>query len=91
MSVQSLVENAVKHSIVVQSGGSIRIAAAVRHGLLRVEVQDTGPGFSLAAVPAGHGPDNLVQRLTTLFGESAGLGVFQRDHHSVVEMTLPAE
>jgi two-component system sensor histidine kinase AlgZ len=90
MSVQSLVENAVKHSIAVQSGGTILIAAAVQQGLLRVEVQDTGPGFSLADVRAGHGLDNLVQRLTALFGESAGLRVFQRAHHCVVEMSLPA-
>jgi two-component system sensor histidine kinase AlgZ len=91
MSVQSLVENAVKHSIAVQSGGTILIAAAVEHGRLRGEVHDTGPGFSLAAVPAGHGLDNLVQRLTALFGDSAGLRVFQCDHYSVVEMSLPAE
>ena len=91
LSVQSLVENAVKHGIAVQSGGSILIAAVVQDGQLRVEVCDTGPGFSLASVSAGHGLDNLVQRLTALFGDSAGLRVYRRDHHSVVEMTLPAE
>jgi sensor histidine kinase YesM len=92
MSVQSLVENAVKHSVATQSGGTcISISAEVQDGRLQVEVRDTGPGFSLAVVPAGHGLDNLVQRLAALFGDSAGLRVFKRDQYSVVEMSLPAE
>jgi sensor histidine kinase YesM len=89
MSVQSLVENAVKHGIMARGAGDIFVKAVVDGASLRVEVRDTGPGFDLTAVPAGHGLDNLVERLRALFGDSAGLRVFRRDDHSVVEMALP--
>lgn len=90
MSVQALVENAVKHGITPQStGGEILVAASAENGSLRIEVRDTGPGFNLTAVPAGHGLENLVERLDALFGSKARLNVFQRNGHSVVEMVLP--
>jgi LytS/YehU family sensor histidine kinase len=90
MSVQSLVENAVKHGIMAHGGGggiSIEVSLDASH--LRIEVRDTGPGFDLTAVPAGRGLDNLVERLRTLFGDAAGLRVFRREEQSVVEMALP--
>ena len=90
LSVQSLVENAVKHGITPQrGGGEVRVTASADTGNLRIEVQDTGPGFDLAAIRAGHGLDNLVGRLNALFGEKARLNVLRRDGKSVVEMVLP--
>jgi sensor histidine kinase YesM len=90
MSVQSLVENAVKHGIMARGdGGAIVVKASVDGTHLRIEVCDTGPGFDLTAVPPRHGLDNLVERLRALFGDSAGLRVFRREHQSVVEMALP--
>jgi sensor histidine kinase YesM len=90
MSVQSLVENAVKHGITPQSGGGVyRVTASADQGNLRIEVRDTGPGFDLAAIPAGHGLDSLVERLDALFGAKARLNVLRRDGYTVVEMVLP--
>ena len=90
MSVQVLVENAVKHGIAPQrGGGEILVAASAEDGSLRIEVCDSGPGFNLTAIPAGHGLDNLVERLDALFGDKARLNVFKRDGQSVVEMVLP--
>lgn len=90
MSVLSLVENAVKHGITPQrGGGEILVAASVEEGNVKIEVSDTGPGFDLTAIPAGHGLDNLVDRLDALFGANAHLNVFRRDGRSVVEMVLP--
>jgi LytS/YehU family sensor histidine kinase len=90
MSVQSLVENAVKYGITPQSGGGMfLVTASGDNGNLRIEVQDTGPGFNLAAIQAGHGLDNLVQRLDALFGPKARLNVLRRDRYSVVEMVVP--
>ena len=90
MSVQALVENAVKHGIAPCSGGGeVWVTASADDGSLRIEVRDTGPGFDLTAIPAGHGLDNLVERLDALFGEKARLNVFRKDGHSVVEMVLP--
>ncbi len=90
MSVQSLVENAVKHGITpLSSGGEVLVTASAENGGLRIEVRDTGPGFDLTAIPTGHGLDNLVERLDALFGAKARLNFLQRDGYSVVEMVLP--
>jgi len=90
MSIQSLVENAVKHGITPQSGGGeVLVTAVGDNGNLRIEVRDSGPGFDLAAIPAGHGLDSLVERLDALFGAKARLNVLRRDGYSVVEMVLP--
>src|SRR5256885_1684579 len=88
-SVQSLVENAVKHGITPQSGGGeILVTASAENSGLRIEVRDTGPGFDLAAIPAGHGLDSLVERLDALYGAKARLNFLRRDGYSVVEMVL---
>jgi LytS/YehU family sensor histidine kinase len=90
MSVQSLVENAVKHGITPQSGGGeVVVTASAENSSLHIEVRDTGPGFELAGIGAGHGLDNLVQRLDALFGAQAHLRVLRRDGAAVVEMVLP--
>lgn len=90
MSVQALVENAVKHGITPQrGGGKIEVAASSHDGSLTIEVRDSGPGFDLTAVAAGHGLDNLVGRLNSLFGTEAHLNVSRRDGQSIVEMVLP--
>ena len=90
MSVQALVENAVKYGITPQNGGGeVTVTASAANGSLRIEVRDTGPGFDLTAIPAGHGLDNLVERLNALYGDKARLNVVRRDGHCVVEMILP--
>lgn len=91
MAVQSLVENAVKHGIMARGEGDIFVNAMLGEAGLRVEVRDTGPGFNLTSVPAGHGLDNLVERLQTLFGDAAGLRVSRRDEQTVVEMALSSK
>jgi sensor histidine kinase YesM len=64
MSVQGLVENAVKHGIAPRSGGGeVRVTASADIGILRIEVRDNGLGFDLKAIPAGHGLNSLVERL----------------------------
>lgn len=90
MSVQSLVENAVKHGITPQSrGGEVLVHASSTAGTFHIEVRDTGPGFDLSTIPAGHGLDQLTQRLDTLFNCHAYLRVARRDGYSIVEMILP--
>lgn len=91
MSVQALVENAVKHGITSQpNGGEVRVTACHEGANLRIEVRDSGAGFNLGVVPPGHGLDNLAERLKSLFGDKAWLSVFERDGYCVVEMVLPA-
>jgi sensor histidine kinase YesM len=90
MSLQSLVENAVKHGITpLNGGGEVRVTASTNDGSLRIEVHDSGRGFDLSAVPPGHGIHNLVERLDALFGDKARLNAFRGDAGSVVEMVIP--
>ena len=74
MSVQALVENAVKHGVTPKPGGGEICVAASADGVEE---------------PPGHGLDNLSERLNALFGDKARLNAFRRDGHSVVEMVLP--
>lgn len=90
MAVLSLVENAVKHGIMAGGEGRITVDARIDETGLHVEVRDSGPGFSLAAVPAGHGLDDLTARLQALYGDAAALRVFRRDDETVVDLALPA-
>jgi two-component system, LytTR family, sensor histidine kinase AlgZ len=90
LSVQSLVENAVKHGITPErSGGEVCVSASARNGQLTVAVADTGAGFDLSAIDAGHGLDSLVGRLDALFSSRGHLAVSRRDGRCVVEMVLP--
>jgi len=75
--LQPLVENAVKHAIVVRpEGGTIRVGADRRGRMLRVEVADDGPGlpdgFDVARA-RGIGLRNLRERLGVFY---AGEGRF---------------
>lgn len=89
-SVQTLVENAVKHGIASSDdGGEILVVASVAENRLRVEVRDSGPGFDLTALRAGHGLDNLVCRLDALFGAEARFNVNRPNGRCVTEMVLP--
>ena len=75
--LQPLVENAVGHGIApLREGGTVRIAARLQDGDLRVEVSDDGRGLPpgvLDPVREGHGLDNVRQRLQTLYGQAGRL------------------
>jgi len=89
-SVQTLVENAVKHGISPSdNGGEVLVIVSVAENRLRVEVSDSGPGFDLTALRAGHGIDNLVCRLDALFGADARFNVNRANGHCITEMVLP--
>jgi two-component system sensor histidine kinase AlgZ len=78
LSLQTLVENSVKHAIAPdRAGGEIRITGASADGVCRVAVSDSGPAFQLESAPSGHGLDNLKDRLSALFGDRAAL-ILQR-------------
>ena len=90
LSVQSLVENAVKHGITPRrGGGEVVVSASAKDRQLTIEVFDTGDGFDLTALRAGHGLDSLVRRLDALFSSDAHLNVSRRGDRCVVQMVLP--
>jgi sensor histidine kinase YesM len=76
LSLQTLVENSVKHAVGSRfEGAEIRVVASERDGSVFVEVSDDGPGFTRQAILPGHGLDNLQQRLVTMFGPGAKLEI----------------
>jgi hypothetical protein len=90
LSIQTLVENSVKHAIAPRrGGGSVRIATRAAAEHLVVGVWDDGPGFALDDGAPGHGLDNLRGRLAARFGEAARLRVERTDGGTLVTLSLP--
>jgi two-component system sensor histidine kinase AlgZ len=74
LSVQTLVENSLKHVVSARrEGGEICVAASLAGGRVSIEVRDNGPGFATGALRAGHGLENLQARLIALFDDRAAL------------------
>lgn len=94
LSIQPLVENAVKHGIAPKpEGGLVRLVAFVDNGSLRVSVSDTGTGFR-AKSKSGEGPgvglDNVRRRLQLCYGAAARLEVQTGDRGTAVSFLVPA-
>ncbi|HEU0122382.1 MAG TPA: histidine kinase [Bryobacteraceae bacterium] len=86
LSVQTLVENSVKHVIApIRRGGEVRVTAQRAGGHLLIAVSDGGPGVTEDSLLPGHGLDNLRSRLHVLFAGRARLR-FSRD---AVSMEVP--
>lgn len=80
LSIQPLVENAIKHGVSARSeGGAVHIQAKREGDSLRVLVHDTGPGFAArTALPENHngvGLDNVSRRLVLCYGSDARLRI----------------
>jgi two-component system sensor histidine kinase AlgZ len=90
LSIQTLVENSVKHAVAPRrTGGRLGVTARVEDSRLTIEVWDDGPGFSLDTLPPGHGLDTLSRRLAVRFGPAATLKVGRRDGGTLVTLSLP--
>jgi len=90
LSVETLVENSIKHVIAQRpAGGEIRVSAAVEGGRAIIEVSDDGPGFALDSVPLGHGLDNLTARLALLFGGAARMEVVRNGKYFTMRISFP--
>ena len=94
LSVEPLVENAVKHGVASRSGpGVIRVEARMTEAGLEVEVSDSGPGFGRtegASRGAGVGLANVRRRLELCFGGVADLRIASDGSGTRVGFTAPA-
>jgi len=91
LSVQTLVENSVKYAVSPRrDGASIAVQAAQTDGLLRVIVEDDGPGFAPSAIADGHGIALLKSRLQMAFGGRAALDVDSKPGRTTITMTVPS-
>jgi two-component system LytT family sensor kinase len=96
LSIQPLVENAVKHGVAARTGpGIVRLRARAVPGGVQIEVSDDGRGFQSSdrrTTPAGEGVglDNVRQRLKLCFGESAQFNIDSSNQGSTVGFFVPA-
>ena len=97
LSIQPLIENAVKHGAAARpQGGSVRLEVKREDGGLHIAISDTGPGFnqvkrSSAANGAGVGLENVSRRLTLCYGPEARLSIESTDAGSRVGFFVRCE
>jgi LytS/YehU family sensor histidine kinase len=88
--LQPLVENAVKHGIAgLVDGGTIRLEARCRDGVLQVTIHNEFDPESPAASRHGLGLRNVRDRLRALHENRARVDTKVTGDHFVVEMELP--
>jgi hypothetical protein len=95
LSVQPLVENAIKHGLSTRSDeGWLRLTARSTDTTLTITVEDSGPGpISHAGLAqqtgAGVGLANVTRRLQLCFGPDAGVNMQQGAFGTRVQFSVP--
>ena len=91
LSIQPLVENAVKHGVSSGTGaGTVRVESRLVGDTLRVLVTDDGPGFPPSGPPTGaHGLENVRRRLRLCYGERGSLKIASPATGAEVVLTIP--
>jgi two-component system LytT family sensor kinase len=98
LSVQPLVENAVRHGVERRAGsGQVEIAARVKSGNVELRVSDDGAGIEADRIPGvlagtggGIGLSNVDARLRATFGERYALHIESTPGQgTTVVMTVP--
>lgn len=91
LSLEPLVENAVKHGIAaLPEGGLVRVEARVRDGGLLVAVTDSGPGLAPESRD-GVGLDNVRRRLALCVGVDARLDIARENGTTRAGFRIPLE
>src|SRR5580704_16887887 len=90
--LQPLLENAVKHGVAgLVDGGTIRLEARCRDGLLQLKIHNQFDPESPAASRHGLGLRNVRDRLRTLYENRARVDTTVTRDQFIVEMELPCD
>jgi hypothetical protein len=92
LSIQPLVENAIKHGISAKPGsGLLCLRASMLDDELRITVEDTGAGMSNGGSKSGAGVGlaNLKRRLQLCFGPDADLSIDSGPQGTKVQFAIP--
>jgi hypothetical protein len=88
LSLQPLVENAVRHGVApLDRGGEVTVQARFHPGRCEISVIDTGPGFAPQAGGEGIGLQNVRRRLALHFGSD--VEVRREGGRTVVAFSVP--
>lgn len=88
--LQPLVENALRHGLLPQTGGRVSVRASVRDTMLHIIVEDNGRMRDHdLPLREGLGLANTRARLEQLYGEEFSLDVSARRDGFALAMTLP--
>jgi len=95
LSIQPLVENAVKHGISAKAGrGRVSVTVSVTAPGLSVSVADTGVGFEESGRHpqdgAGVGLENVRRRLALYYGPAADLSILSTSDGTTVSFLIPS-
>jgi LytS/YehU family sensor histidine kinase len=94
LSIQPLVENAVKHGIAARMGdGLVRLAIRAEQNQIAVSISNSGECDSeiLTGSTTGVGLANVRRRLALCYGDETGLKISVKDGLTTVAFALPLE
>jgi two-component system LytT family sensor kinase len=90
LSIQPLVENAIKHGVAQRTEpGFVRITAIHDSEGLRVTVENSGAPHGQSEPGAGVGLENVRRRLAICYGAASDLRIDFQPETSVVELRIP--
>jgi signal transduction histidine kinase len=91
ITIQPLVENAIRHGISVLPGlGIVRLQTSLKEDVLYVEIVDNGPGFPAGGkISPGMALRNITERLKGYYGNSAQLGWSNEHGGTRVFLVIP--
>ena len=92
LSIQPLIENAVRHGVANRQGqGDVSLCVQRVAGGVNVRVTDSGPGFAPESSPEGTGVglDNVRQRLRYSYGPEAALVIHSGTDGTSVSFFIP--
>jgi two-component system, LytTR family, sensor kinase len=90
LSLQPLVENAIKHGVAQRSEpGYVHIRGVLQGEQMRISVENSGGGASPETMGSGVGLQNVRRRLEICYGSAADLRLTVGPSKSVVEIDIP--
>jgi len=90
LSIQPLVENAIKHGIAARTEpGRLRITAGRQGEELRISVENSGSGKPSQSAGTGVGLQNVKRRLEICYGRSSHLELSVAPDAATVEFRIP--
>jgi hypothetical protein len=92
LSIEPLIENAVKHAIAPKvEGGLVRLRARLEQNMLHITVSDTGTGFPVTGdKKSGVGLENVGRRLQLCYGAESQIHIESDASGSSVSFSIPA-